>query len=112
MAKEKDEVKETKHGEEPALAPGLLGAVKQKVQSMFGKSEPRKEGADEYHNRRTEEELKESGALDDKSKPISMGHSESGSIDHPALKILMAKLNLNKEEDEPAGKGGFSGIKV
>lgn len=101
--------KETEKNKEPKNFMGkALGGAMDKIHSMFGgKPSDRMEGSDEYHDRRTNEELKGSGALD---TPSHTSSDEHASIEHPALKILLAKLNLKKDDGEPSGKGGFVGM--
>jgi len=65
-----------------------------KFMEMFGGKDKSKrpETGTEYKKRREDEELE-----------------EVSQISHPALKTAMAKLEVN--DDEPAEKGGFVGMK-
>ena len=112
----------TKEGEEPKHDVG--GILRHAINSMFGPkdkdgkpgNEGEKEESPEYHQRRTDEELKETNvdSMSRKGDQLSENvHTTEGNtpeqVTHPALKIAMAKLN-EKDEDEPASKGGYVGM--
>lgn len=102
-------VKETKPGKEPDqnVTHKFMGDAMDKIHSLFGgKGEDRPETSPEYHNRRTNEELKGAGMEDEHA---SMDKQSDGGITHPALKVIMAKLKMLPDEDKPA-KGGYVGM--
>lgn len=90
-----------------------LSKLGDKISSMFGgKSKDMPENSIEYHNRRENEELDKmgEGTPHSQGEPHAMLPEQGQQVDHPALKVLMAKLKL-KDENEPSEKGGFRGMK-
>ena len=120
----------TKDGEESKHS--VTGIIGHAIRSMWGDkgTEDEKEQSTDYHQRRTDEELKGVGATEGKKLPSEKPqantnidamsrkgdqlsenvHTAEGNtpdqVTHPALKTIMAKLN-EKDEDEPASKGGY-----